>query len=394
MYKRLYFNGLMSRLNEPRRFIQSILGPRQSGKTFLIKQIINEMEMPTHYVLADEPSVRDHVWIEQQWEIGRLKTREFGKAILIFDEIQKIEGWSETIKYLWDTDASNNIDLRVVLLGSSPLLVQKGLTESLAGRFEIVFLPHWSFAEMRDAFGWNIDKYIYYGGYPGAASLIEDNERWRSYVNESLIETSISKDILFMKRIDKPALLKRLFHLGCEYSGQILSYQKMLGQLKDAGNTVTLAGYLDLLANAWMLCGLSKFAVQGIRRKGSSPKFQVFNNALMSAVSNISFEDAIKNRDYWGRLVESAIGSHLVNSFSGKIDCIFYWREGSDEVDFVIQKGEKILVIEVKSGRKKGSLPGMAAFAKHFKSPQQLLVGGDGIPIEEFLSRRIEDFIL
>jgi len=171
------------------------------------------------------------------------------------------------------------------LLGSSPLLVQQGLSESLAGRFEILRIGHWSFSEMRDAFGLTVDQYLYFGGYPGSAALINDEERWRRYLLDSLIETTLARDILLMNRVDKPALLRQMFRLGCEYSGQILSYQKMLGQLQDAGNTTTLAHYLDLLSGAGMLCGLSKFSSEVVRQRGSSPKLQVLNNGLMTAQS-------------------------------------------------------------------------------------------------------------
>lgn len=390
MYARAHFNLILSRLKEPRRFIQAILGPRQAGKTFLMRQVIDSLNGPVHYALADEPAVRDRVWIEQQWEIARLRTRERGKAILVLDELQKIEGWSEAVKYLWDSDTATRTELTTVILGSSPLLVQKGLTESLAGRFEVIRLPHWSFAEMRDAFGWDVEQYIFFGSYPGAATLITDEQRWRHYIVDSLIETSISKDILLMKRVDKPALLRRLFYLGCEYSGQILSYQKMLGQLQDAGNTTTLAHYLDLLAGAWMLCGLDKYAEHGVRRRASSPKFQVFNNALMTAPAGISYDGAQNDRNLWGRLVESAVGSHLVNSVEGEV---YYWRERGMEVDFVVCLGGKIVGIEVKSGRKKEGLPGMQVFKNNFKPDRLLLVGGDGIALEEFLASPVQHWI-
>ncbi|MBI5299781.1 MAG: ATP-binding protein [Deltaproteobacteria bacterium] len=392
MYQRSYFNKILQRLKEPRHFIQVLSGPRQSGKTTLICQITQATDVPIHYALADDPSIRDRIWIEQQWEIGRLKTREMGKAILVLDELQKIEGWSETVKYLWDSDTLSELGLIVVILGSSPLLVQRGLTESLAGRFEVLHIPHWSYAEMRDAFGWNLEKYIFFGGYPGAAPLVEDEKRWRSYVIDSLIETSVSKDILLMKRIDKPALLRRLFHLGCEYSGRILSYQKMLGQLQDAGNTTTLAHYLELLGNAWMLCGLNKFAGQSVRRRGSSPKFQVFNNALMTATVGVTFKEALADREFWGHLVESAVGAAFINAFIGDFGNVFYWREKNQEVDFVISRGKTLAAVEVKSGRRRENYSGMESFARQFKPQKQLLIGGDGISLEDFFSKPAEQF--
>jgi len=271
------------------------------------------------------------------------------------------------------------------LLGSSPLLVQQGLSESLAGRFEMIRVGHWSFPEMRDAFGFSVDQYFYFGGYPGAASLIQDEDRWRHYLLDSLIETTLARDILLMNRIDKPALLRQLFRLGCEYSSQILSYQKMLGQLQDAGNTTTLAHYLDLLAGAGMLCGLSKFSGDVVRQRGSSPKFQVMNNGLMTAQAWRSFAEVRMDPDRWGRIAGSAIGAHLANgALTGDFE-LLYWREASKEVDFVMRREDKLVALEVKAGNRRSSLPGMAAFDKKYKPSRKLLVGSGGIPFEEFL---------
>lgn len=389
-FKRDIYHTLISRLQERRRFIQVLTGPRQTGKTTLVRQVMEDIDVPVHYASADEPTLQERVWIEQQWEIGRLKAREAGGrkgAILILDEVQKVTGWSETIKRLWDEDTAGRIPLKVALLGSSPLLVQRGLTESLAGRFEIIHVPHWSFSEMRQAFDWKVEQFLFYGGYPGSAGLISDHHRWSRYIIDSLIETTLSRDILLLTRVDKPALLRRLFHLGCEYSGQILSYQKMLGQLQDAGNTTTLAHYLELLSGAGMLTGLSKFTGQRVRQRASSPKLQVLNTALMTAPSQFSLESARHDRDFWGRLTESAVGAHLVNSATSTKTEVFYWRERGKEVDFVLRSGRNVVAIEVKSGRRRESLPGMEEFSGSFKPKRRLLIGGQGIPVEEFLSR-------
>jgi predicted AAA+ superfamily ATPase len=283
--------------------------------------------------------------------------------------------------------------IKVVLLGSAPLLVQQGLTESLAGRFEILRLPHWSLAEMREAFDFSVDRYLYFGGYPGAAPLVSEPERWRRYILDALVETTIARDLLLLTRVDKPALLRRLFELGCRYSGQVLSYNKMLGQLHDAGNTTTLAHYLELLGGAGLLTGLSKFARQAVRQKGSSPKLQVLNTALMTAQTGLSLEEAKEDREFWGRLVESAIGAHLANAAALDECALFYWREGNREVDFVASAGRTLTAIEVKSSRSRDANPGLTAFAASFRPARQLLVGGDGIPVEEFLLKPVRHWV-
>jgi len=377
-----------SRLREPRRFIQVLAGPRQSGKTTLIRQVLESLGLSSHYASADEPTLQDRRWLEQQWEIGRLRAKETGErgGVLVLDEIHKVAGWSDAVKRLWDEDTATGSNVRVALLGSSPLLVGRGLTESLAGRFEIIPVSHWSFVEMREAFGFGIDEFVYFGGYPGAAPLAADRDRWSRYILDSLIETTLSRDILLLTRIDKPALLRRLFQLGCASSGQILSYQKMLGQLQDAGNTTTLAHYLELLAGAGMLMGLSKFSGGAIGRKASSPKLQVLNTALMTAAWPLDLAAAKQDRQSWGRLIESAVGAHLVNTSAGTNVRVTYWRSRQQEVDFIIDDGKSLAAIEVKSGLAKAALPGIDAFSRLFKPKKVLLVGGQGIPLEEFLS--------
>jgi len=386
---------LRDRLAEPRRLIQFVGGPRQAGKTTIVQQALAGLATPSLYASADEPAVRDTAWLAAQWERARdLLSGLHGRgAILAIDEVQKVTRWSETVKRLWDEDSRRRRPLRVVLLGSAPLLMQHGLTESLAGRFETIHVGHWSFAEMQSAFGWDLETYLYFGGYPGAAHLVDDPPRWRSYVVQSMIETTIARDVLLMSRVEKPALLRRLFELGCRHSGQILSFTKMLGQLQDAGNTVTLAHYLDLLGGAGMLAGLQKYAGTAVRQRGSSPKLQVLNTALMTAQSGLSPEDARADREFRGRLVESAVGAHLANAAAGGACELFYWRERNREVDFVFCAGRRVAAIEVKSGRAPNAFPGLAAFAASFKPRRTLIVGGDGVPLEEFLSRPVTDWL-
>jgi predicted AAA+ superfamily ATPase len=378
---------LARRLREPRRFIQVVAGPRQVGKSTLVQQVVAKADRPVRYVSADEPTLRGADWIAQQWEASRLEARRSDGAILVLDEVQKVPGWSEATKRLWDEDTRGNVPLRVVLLGSAPLLITRGTSESLAGRFEVQHLPHWSFAEMQEAFGFSLDEFLYFGGYPGAASLIKDQERWRRYVADSLIETSVARDVLLLTRVDKPALLRRLFALACRYSGQILSYTKMLGQLQDAGNTTTLAHYLDLLAGAGLVRGLHKYAGDEARSRASSPKLQVMNTALMTATSGLSFDQARSDREFWGRLTESAVGAHLVNESASGDTEVCYWRDRNREVDFVVRRGPRTVAIEVKSGRSRDMPVGMAAFGDAYSPERMLLVGGDGIEIAEFLAR-------
>jgi len=290
--RRQGLDAFIQRMREPRRFLQVVAGPRQVGKTTLVRQALaslralpDQRAIAQHSVSADNPGLQGASWLSTQWETARALATQAGSCVLVLDEVQKISRWTDEVKRLWDEDTAAARDIRVVVLGSATLLISRGLTESLAGRFEMTRLGHWRFNEMREAFDFSLEQYIFYGGYPGAAPLIGDESRWAAYVRDALIETTIAKDVLLMAPVQKPALLRRLFDLACRYSGQMLSYQKMMGQLTDAGNTTTLAHYLELLEGAGMVCGLQKYAGQALRQRASSPKLQVFNTALMGAIA-------------------------------------------------------------------------------------------------------------
>ena len=396
MFKRNHLKILQNRLTEPRRFIQVITGPRQTGKTTLARQLVEEMEMPVRYASADGVYPESIHWIQTQWDLARMQRDNLNTPyiVLILDEIQKIPNWSETVKRNWDEDSFTNTNIKVVILGSSALLIQKGLSESLAGRFETIHFSHWEFSEMTTAFGWNLDQFIFFGGYPGAAPLIKDFPRWRTYIIDSLIETCISRDILMMTSVHKPALLRQLFQIGCEYSGRILSYQKMLGQLHDAGNTTTLAHYLNLLSSAGLLTGIQKFTGEVIRRRGSSPKLQVLNTGLMSALANRILMETKHDPRIWGRFVESAAGAHLVNTAKAAGINVSYWRDRNREVDFILHDGAKTTAIEIKSGGfRKHALSGMTEFEARFKPSRKIIVGRDGMPLKDFLRISASDLL-
>ena len=386
MIRRNQLEIVKSRMNEPRKFIQVLMGPRQVGKTTMMKQLMEEVETDIISVSADGVINSNWLWIQQIWENARIQLKKAvnNELILIIDEIQKLDNWSEIVKEQWDLDTKENNNIKIILLGSSRLMIQKGLTESLAGRFEVTYVGHWSFSEIEEAFGWNVNQYIYYGSYPGAASLIHEEERWKNYIKDSLIETSISKDILMLTRVDKPAVLRRLFELGCLYSGKILAYTKLLGELQDAGNTTTLSHYLTLLSDSGLLGATEKYAGNVIRKRASKPKFQVFNNALLTAQDDLTFEKALSDSKIWGRLSESAIGAHLINNAITNNYTVYYWREKNDEVDFILERKNTLIALEVKTGRRAEN-NGLRVFYQAFKPKKVLLVGTGGIGIEAFL---------
>lgn len=387
MYKRSECETIKARLLEPRKFLQVLMGPRQVGKSTAVRQVLQEIGLPYEFFSADNVPAGNNAWISNCWAAVRdlQSAKGLDQIILVIDEIQKIGNWSEAVKKEWDSDTFNGRNIKVLLLGSSRVLLEKGLSESLAGRFEEIRMGHWSFAEMRDCFGFSLNQYLFYGGYPGAASLIADEDRFRQYVQASIVEATINRDILMDTPISKPALLRQTFELGASYSGEELSLTKMLGSLNDAGNTATLSGYLNLLAESGMLCGLHKFSMDLSRRRASVPKFQVHNNALKTVFSALSFEQAIRDRGSWGRIFESGIGAHIVGEAFKKRFEVFYWRERNDEVDFVLRKNSSLIAIEVKSNAEK-TTRGLEKFKAMFAPKSAFIVGEAGISAEAFLT--------
>ena len=391
MYRRYHYDIIMERIHEPRATIQVIAGPRQVGKTTVVNQVLADIDIQYVSESADGINHDNRDWIGDIWAAARSKMQfnRLSEFLIVIDEIQKIDNWSEYVKREWDYDTAKGINIKVVLLGSSRLLLKQGLTESLAGRFEMIRMGHWSYAEMHDAFGWNVGQYIYFGGYPQGANYINNEKRWRTYIKDSIIEPIVSKDILMTTTIYKPALLRQLFALGCDYSGELLSLNKALGQLSDAGNITTLANYIQLLGDCQAVTALKKYANDNARKYNSIPKFQVFNTALMSANAGRSFEAEFTDPKRWGRWVESAIGAFLVGNAEEVGYDVYYWRDGDLEVDFVLVKNGEIIGIEVKSGTRTTN-KGLQVFRDKFSPKNAFVVGGEAFGIEEFLMLDLE----
>ena len=400
-YIRKQFVTLKERIIEPRKFMQVVAGPRQVGKSTLVGQVLEQISIAHVTEVTDGVDPKDSDWIHRVWEAARatMMIRGIEEYLLVIDEVQKIDNWSEIVKREWDADTRNRLNLKVVLLGSGRLLLKKGLTESLAGRYELIRMPHWSLQEMQDAFGVTLDEYIYFGGYPGPAHIIKDERRWRKYIKDSLVAPAIEKDVVMTSNIYKPALMKQLFELGCSCSAEILSLTKLMGQLQDAGNVTTLASYLKILDECALLTALQKYAKDEARKRGSIPKYQVYNNALLTAYKGRSFVTDRTDTKAWGRWVESAVGAHLL-SMADELDYdVYYWREPSrnknekdKEVDFIIDNGGEVIAIEVKSGRR-GMNAGLPDFVEMFKPKKSLVVGTGGVSLEDFLGCDVETLL-
>jgi predicted AAA+ superfamily ATPase len=386
-YEREIVQKLNAALEKTPRLLHVISGPRQVGKTTAVRQLSQKLPYPMHYAAADAPLAPGPEWIETHWQAATSETLRTGIPVLLaLDEVQKVRGWSETVKRLWDATLARDISLRVILLGSSALLVQNGLTESLAGRFLLHRCTHWGWPECRDAFGWDLAQWLYFGGYPGAASFADDESLWRQYIADSMIETVLSRDVFLLAPVTKPVLMRHLFSLAATHPAQIFSYNKMLGQLSDAGNTTTLANYLRLLESAFLLSGLEQYSAGQLRLRGSSPKLVFWNNALVNAMNGISFSALQSDGTWRGRIVENAVGAHLLNHLQGPEWSLSYWRDGGKEVDYVVRRGNGVWAIEVKSGCA-GKLSGMNAFRLRHTGANALVVGAEGLPLETFFNQ-------
>lgn len=393
MFVRSEYQTLLARMQEPRGYMQVIMGPRQVGKSTMVAQVLEAVQQPFLSFSAEEAPNRDPKWISSVWMQARqlMRLHNYDEMILAIDEIHKLPNWSEFVKAEYDRDTRESTKIKVILLGSSRLMLMDGLTESLAGRFEVIEMGHWSFLEMKEAFGFNLEQYIYYGGYPGGARFVNNESRWRQYIKESIIEPAISQDVLLTKRIYKPALLRQLFDLGCTYSGTLLSNNKIMGMLQDAGNSDTITTYLRVLNESRMLGGLRKYAADEARKYMSVPKYQVWNNALLSAQKGSKFANVFTNSELWGHWVESAIGAWLVSGSREYEYDVYYWRDKSEEVDFIVQMSDMVIAIEVKSGRRKTN-SGIYTFENKFHPTHSIIVGTGGIPISDLLSHNITEF--
>ena len=392
MFKRAQFKELESRISESRDKIQVISGPRQVGKSTMVKQVLQETSIPYMLVSADNVEHTNSAWIGEMWATARarMKAMQADEYLLVIDEVHKVDNWSEAVKKEWDEDSFNDLNLKVVILGSSRLLLKDGLTESLAGRYELIRMPHWSYSEMHEAFEMDVDQYIFFGGYPGGAKYINDERRWRKYIKDSIVAPAIERDVLQTKTIYKPALMKQLFELGCAYSSEELSLNKMVGQLQDAGNVTTLANYLTTLDESKLLCGLMKYASDHARKYNSVPKLMVYNTALFSVQSGMTFHKALTTPKLWGRWVESGVGAHLLSQVDEYDYKLYYWRERNDEVDFIVEYNKQCVAIEVKSGRRTVN-EGLSLFREKFHPKHSMVVGSGGIPVEEFLTWNISN---
>lgn len=393
-FQRDIVKKIFDSINNRRSLINIIVGPRQIGKTTAAKDILQKWKGPNHYATADLSLQGGTEWIIFHWNQIRQKiTKRKLKKILIFDEIQKIKGWSDIIKGLWDEDRLQNNPINILLLGSSSLLLAKGLTESLAGRFFIHRFTHWTYSECKKAFDFDLEKWIYFGGYPAAAKFSNNINTWKQYITDSLIETVITKDVLSLQTVAKPALLRNLFTFSAHFPAQIFSYNKMLGQMIDAGNTTTLSHYLKLLESAFLISGLENYSGNIIRIKSSSPKLILWNNALITALDTRTYDEARKDFAWWGRLVENAVGAHFINNLQSINYKIMYWRDGNFEVDFVVTAGQKLWAIEVKTGIP-GKLKGIAEFCKKYPDAKPLIIGTGGISFIDFFSNSPQKFLL
>jgi predicted AAA+ superfamily ATPase len=354
-----------------------------------MEEIAKNGTSPAYFYSAEEAITVGSDWLDTIWDNARteIRLKKAKEGLLVIDEIQKINAWSECVKKNWDADTAAKFPLKLIILGSSRLLLQQGLSESLLGRFELLFMGHWSLPEMKAAFNFTPEQYVWFGGYPGAAALVSEEDRFKNYVVNSIIEPSLNRDIFMLEQINKPALLRQLFDLAVSYSAQILSYNKMLGQLADAGNTTTLARYTTLLDQAGLVAGLNQYSAKPLRVKLSSPKFLVHNTALFSAVQSETFEDGFIDSAKWGRHVESAVGAYLINQVNANPGAaLYYWREKNTEVDFVLKWGKDLLALEVKSVPGKMNPENLVLFKKHFPAGKTLLVGESGLSYREFLT--------
>lgn len=340
--------------------IQVVLGPRQVGKTTTVLRMIEDHYADSAlYVSADSIFNAEAQWLREQWQKALREDK-----ILFIDEIQKCHNWAEAIKSLYDETKRSKKNLQCVLLGSSSLAIQKGLSESLTGRFQILRAYHWNFDESKRGYELSFDDYLRYGGYPGSYQFIHDDDEWAQYVANSIVQTVVEKDILQYNTVKSPALFKQTFEIIMSYPAQEISYTKLLGQIQDKGNVELVKYYIQLFEGAFLLKALEKFSAKAVLTKASSPKILPLAPSLAYLQIRAPYEEQER-----GRIFETIVGGQLVRTG----EKLTYWREGSLEVDFVLSKGRNIWAIEVKSGRKK-SAKSLGLFKQKFPQAKSCII--------------------
>ena len=432
-YERSYVQKLLGHLDFRAMFMLCVTGPRQSGKTTLVQQALRRLDRPSIYLPVENPraaefresagqrgrplppdtfpaspAVLDTQGLVHAWHMARsLAARSPRGAVLVLDDIQAIADWTATAKGLWDRDRFEESRLRVVLISPMPALKQPGQTEGMTGRFQVMNIPHWSFSEMAEAFGFGVREYVYFGGHPETAKFIDAHEysrkdpgrqpvavleevrarerAWHAYVHSSIVGCSVRGDTVAMHYVEKPALMAQLFLFGCAYSGQVLSYRKMLGLFSARDNNASIRHYFDLLFTAGLISRIGCYSRNLLPWVKGNPKLNVRNTALMSSSFSYTFMEAQADGVFWGRLTKSAVGAHLCNAASSRMRCC-YWQHNGNQVDYVLRGARRTVAVEVQSGKTPRTRHGFNAFRAQYPEAELLSVGGRGVPLKEFLS--------
>ncbi len=367
---------LAKRLAEPAPGrIQLLAGPRQVGKTTLLLEVAERFGKQSVYAAADAPEAA----LPGFWERIVARTEETaaarGRAILLLDEAHLLHGWGARLKGVWDRFKRRKTPVHIVASGSSALHLAVGSRESLAGRYERLTLTHWSARSIAEVYGVPTeeaaDLVVRMGSYPGAFPLRKDVARWSAYVRDAILEPAIGRDILALAAVRRPALLRQVFGVAASSPAQIVSLQKLQGQLQDAGALETLAHYLALLDEAFLVASLPKYSTNVARRRASPPKLVPLNNALVAVVDPEGIADSKSDPKRFGVWVENACLAHAWNSGQR----VAYWREEPLEVDGVLEGSWGKWAIEVKTGRFQPSdLTGLLEFSRRHPGFKPLVV--------------------
>lgn len=342
---------LTQRLREPAPGrIQLLSGPRQVGKTTLLLEIAGGLGETAIYAAADAPEAALPAFWERTFGKAEETAASQGRAVVFLDEAHLLHDWSARLKAVTDRFRRRRIPIHVVATGSSALRLGAGSRESLAGRFERLTLTHWSAASMARVFGLSAeeaaDQVVRMGSYPGAFPLRADTARWTAYVRDAILEPAIGRDILALSMVRRPALLRQVFGVAACSPAQIVSLQKLQGRLHDAGSLETIAHYLALLEEAFLVAPIPKYSTKSVRRRSSPPKLVTLNNALLAAMDpkGIVHPDADPAR--FGSWLENACLAHAWNAGQR----VSYWREEPLEIDGVFEGSWGSWAVEVKSG--------------------------------------------
>lgn len=394
-FERTHVQALLSRLSLPSPAVQAVVGPRQVGKSTLIRQVLEKLEAPTVFLSCKSVQYRQTGWIHKEWEIARLLAKHHGHCVIAVDDAQRLPGWAPLLCQLHKEDLEQQRDIRIVITGSSELELLQQLKDKFPQSHEVIRAGYWTYPEMRCAFNWGIEQYLFYGGLPRSGDEPSDDETWLNWIRELMFDNLLKEDVKAVAPAQNHEAIFDYFKVSSVHSGNIMSYAQLAQKLPFTVKPTTLANYQKVLSRAGISNGLARIQDGGEISRSGSPKLQLSSNAWLTGMMNSRFDKLRSQGVIWKQVFKSAVGAHLLNFAQENAYSVHYWFDRQHRVDFVLKKNDALVPIVVMPGDVKQGTDAIQAFAKNNAMPHAIILqaGNDDaslsphhMNIEAFLS--------